>query len=252
MITTKSPISELISFVSRNSISSPQNKLIKEIENLLDLVSIKVQKKGVYGAFEHLVDPIFKIRFGLSNEPEIIDRFHQISNHIQQRIKDQFENANNQKELEHAFINTLNIYGQIADAFFSKVATEDINPSISILSKTSYNEYKSFINYYLIGDEHGRQYLSSSLLLDYSMIVSDLVFEKKIKLNEDEISILTKQLKSSLETFAVYSYYFKIWAPNDKDESQWIRNIKIRISLFDSFMPTDHLSPTKVTRAIVS
>lgn len=249
MITTQTPIGEIINYIHRNSDSYENSHVFSKIEKLIDLIIIRTGKNGVHHSLDSLLDDIFKLRFEIINKPELIDSiFSDLNNHLEERIQQQFNKSTKYRELEQAFVNSINIYRQIADSILSKISD---GPFVSIKSLSTY-QYEDVVNF--LNSLPGREsqfilsYIKSSLALDYAFIVSELIFDNELKLKNSEIENLRLLLKNSIEEFGVYSSIFQLWTPEESDESQWIRNIKIRISAFDSMSLSDKFSSDELQK----
>ena len=235
MITTENPIGEMISFLYRKDDFNDEKTLIKDIRSLIDLIIIRTKKNGVNDTLKSLQDDLFKLRLEFINEPELFNEItNNLNNSIQDRINLQYNKTTTHKNLELAFVNSINIYNQISSNQFNLLAED----SFHLFKNIPKLDYKGFTN--LIKSLPGKEsklilsYLDSSISLDYALIVSELIFDEKLKLKNTEIEKLILILKNSIEDYAVLSNIFGFWTPADEDETQWIRNIKIRISLFES------------------
>ena len=116
MITTKSPVGEIINFLYKNDDAYKDESLLKEIRNLVDLIIIRADKDGINETLKSLEGDLFKLRFKIINEFQSFQNITEnLNNSIQDRIRFQFNQSTNQKKLELAFVNSINIYGKIAD-----------------------------------------------------------------------------------------------------------------------------------------
>ncbi len=253
MITTKAPIGEIINYVYKNPHSYKDRDLLKKIESLIDLIIIRTNKNGINSALESLLDDIFKLRFDIINDSELVTSiFEDLNSAIEDRIKQQFNKSTKHKELEQAFVNAINIYGQIASSIIAKISNK---PFVAINNLSSY-QYDDIV--VLLNSLPGREsqfilsYIQSSITLDYSFVTSELVFDNELKLKNSEIEYLRSLLKNSIEEFAVYSNLFDLWTPDECDESQWMRNIKIRISTFESLFLRDKLSSDDINKILAA
>lgn len=86
-----------------------------------------------------------------------------------------------------------------------------------------------------------KKFTDTSLVLDFCFIVADLIFENKLQLTDKEIKKLSAYLKNTIEAYGVISSVMGIWEPEEDDETPWIHNIKILISLNEShFISKQH------------
>lgn len=256
MITTETPIGEIINFLYNNEKLFKNKVLSRKIKNLMDLINLRVKKDGVAYTLKSVEDNLFKIRLDIINDNQISKEITKnLNNTIQERINFQFSQNTSQKKLELAFIKSLSIYGEIVKNISDKLSQNTFS-SIKKANQIDYNNFKDLLkslpgkeNQYIIS------YLNSSIALDFAFILSEQIFDNKLKLNKIEIENLISLLKNAIEDYAVYSCYFGSWEPSDDDESQWIRNIKIRISLFESKFQSDldsKLSSNEIKKIIIA
>lgn len=256
MITTETPIGEVINFLYKNDSFYEEKPLFKEIRNLVDLIIIRSKKDGVAKTFKYLESDLFKLRLDILNESNLFqDIIGDLNNSIQERIKFQFKKTTNHKNLELAFVNSISIYGEISSNLIELLPEKSFN-SFKHLPQLNYEDFTDLLRS-LPGKESKLilSYLNSSISLDYALIVSELIFDDKLRLKKSEIENLILILKNSIEEYAVFSYRFGFWSPSNEDESQWIRNIKIRISLFESKFASDNdnnLSSNDINEMLVA
>lgn len=254
MIVTKAPVGEIITFLNKNSNIYREEEVVDKVEKLVDLITIRIKKYGITQALENLVDDIFELRFTVINNPELVGRiFTDLNYAIQDRIQNQFNRITRYEELELAFLNSIDIYGQMADSIIAKVSSE---PFIAI-NKLSSFQYKDLVKF--LESLPGREshlislYIRASINLDYALITAELIFDGQIKLKDAELKTLQSLIKDSIEDFAIYSKLFGLWEPNEEDESQWIRNIKIRISAVEStLISANSMSTNEIDKIIAA
>ncbi len=227
MHTTKIPVGEIINSLYKNETFYRDESLLGEVKKLVDLILIRTKKDGVDKTLQSIKNDLFKLRIKITNESHL---FENLNGKIQNRIGLQFNETTKYKDLETAFVNSIYIYDQIAESIISKFLEKP-----SIPQQFEYEDYVGLLKS-LPGQESQfiLPYLNSSIALDYSLIISELIFDDELKLKKSEIDSLVLLLKNSIEEFAVFSSKFELWKPNDRDENQWIRNIKIRIGLFET------------------
>ena len=93
-------------------------------------------------------------------------------------------------------------------------------------------------------------FIDSSLALDYALLAAELLFDKKININKFEREKLRSLLKDATEDYALYAYQLGLWFPDENDESQWMRNIKIRISLWESKFNSESFTTNNIKQII--
>ncbi len=238
MLTTKMPIGEIVSFLYNNDKFNYLDNIVKDIRNLIDLIIIRVNENDIFDTLVSFEADLFKLRIEIINKPEVFkDIIKNLDTSIKERIKYQFNHATKYKQLELAFVNSISIYGDISEHIINNFVKQTTVWSASSFQfpNLSYSEYISLL-YNLPGKESKIiiSFLKSSITLDFALIVSELIFDKKLVLKASKMKSLISMLKNSIEDFAVYSNQLGLWSPSYEDERQWIRNIKIRISLLNS------------------
>ncbi|MCD8425735.1 hypothetical protein [Tenacibaculum dicentrarchi] len=250
MTTTKVPIGEIINFLYNNDDLFNIDFITRKVRNLIDLISVRVNKDGVVKTLESLENDLFNLRLEIIKESDLFnDLIENLNNTIEKRIESQFNDRTKHPELELAFVNSINIYREVSDSIIKGIKLDSINSHIPNLS---YSDYISILNS-LPGRESKliSSSLKSSIALDFAFIVSELIFDDKLSLKKSEIENLILMLKNSTEDFAVYSNQFGFWKPSLEDESQWARNIKIRISLFNSQFISNTLTLDSLNKLII-
>lgn len=251
MITTKTPIGEIINFLYENNDIYKDDSLSKEISDLVDIISIRAKKDGVNKTLSYLEEDLFELRLAMFNETQIFeDITENINQRLQVRIESQFDNNTNHKRLEQAFVNSIDIYLKITENIIDEIPCSRLN-SMKNLPQLNYDGFKDLLNS-LPGKENQYiiSYLRSSIALDFGLILSELIFANKLKIKGSEIENVVILLKNSIEDFAVYSHQFGLWKPADEDESQWMRNIKIRIALFESVSTSNDLTSKEIDKML--
>ncbi len=237
MLTTKAPIGEIINYIHKNPNSYGDQAFFKKVEDLYDLITIRTNKHGINDSLESLLGYTFELKIEILKNPALVDKtFKGLNKGIEDRIEKQFNESTKYKykALELAFVSALNIYKQIANSII-KNAPEEIMMDVKNLSSVHYDEYIAILKGLPgIESQFNIALVNSSLTFDYALIVSELVFSNELKLKKSEIETLCSLLKNSIEDIAIYSNAFRLWTPSDSDETQWMRNIKIRISAFES------------------
>jgi hypothetical protein len=182
-----------------------------------------------------LFDQLFKLRLEILSNRQLVNRiFEGLDDLLTERIKQQFKSVTVFKDLEQSFINSINIYRQINLTIIGKFESNEFILLDDEIDNSSmkFSTFKHLLSNYSFGREIPflLTFLESSLMLDYAFIVTELVFDKELQMTDDEIKTLNQLLKNSIEDYAVGASFLGLWKPEEDDESQWMRNIKIRIA----------------------
>ncbi len=90
MITTESPLGEVITYIHNNKLSNV-DFIQNDIRNLIDLITFRVDKDGVFKTLNSLKSELFKLKINFINKTET---FKEITDDI-----------NNNKEVEYDLYN---------------------------------------------------------------------------------------------------------------------------------------------------
>lgn len=249
MFKSKTPIGAIINHIHKNPNSYAENILFQDIETVIDLIKIRIKKKGVSLALESLFNHLFELRLKIIQSDLILSFKEEFSQSIDNRIRSQFNHSTIEKKLELTFVNGLSIYKTVTSSILNK---EPFN-AIGNLTIKDYREINNLFDN-LPGEESKfiNHYLRSSIAIDYTFIVSDLILSNQLRINNDQIDTLRKLLKDSIEDFALYSYILNLWNPDDIEETQWIRNIKIRIGFIESLHSSNQYSTEELKKILVA
>ena len=250
MFITKTPTSEIINYLYESADSNKDDNLFKLSRDLVDLLIARIQKEGVYKTLPEFKARLFELRIEIINQSQALqDIFKNLNDNINNRIELQFNQSTKYKNIEYAFVNSLHIYGEIATQILDSIPNDT-----SAIKKPSQFTYEDFI-YALKNSpdntsELNLSFIDSSLDLDYALLAAELLFDQKININKPEREKLRSLLKDATEDYAVFAYQLGLWFPDDNDESQWMRNIKIRISLWESKFNSESLTTNNIKQII--
>jgi|GEM_PF-4232951 len=243
MVNTKTPIGEIINYLYNNETVIEDKNLFNSIQNIIDLIVLRTSEKGVEQSFLSLKEEVFDIRIQIIRNPSLIEEISKNSSEVlKERIEDQFSQITKHTNLEFAFVNTLNLYEKISGTTLNKFEGDLLNAS-SNLPNVDYAGFFKLLESLIPSKEVDtiKKFTDASLALDFCFIVADLIFENKLQLKEKEIKKLSASLKNAIEAYGVISSVMGIWEPEEEDETPWIRNIKILISLNEShFISNQH------------
>ncbi|MCD4744894.1 MAG: hypothetical protein K8R58_01185 [Bacteroidales bacterium] len=243
MIQYQSPIGEVIlyNYWNREKISET-NFVFKKIENLIDLIIYRTTTKGVNHTSSTLKDELFELRIEFLNLLNIKEEFFKkIDSFIIEEITSKYNQLENLGELGITYINCLETYFKVITPITNELI-ENFNEPNSLHELPSYQDFKSILSL-IPGNEKNifSDFVNSSLLFDYCLIVSELVFKEELKLSGSETKNLSMLLYSSIENFGIAAYNIGLWKPNFEDEEQIIRNIKIRLAVQET-LKSDNMS----------
>lgn len=229
MTQPQSPIGKLISLAYQEPALVSNSFLKEKVENLVDLVKIKTQTRGVSHAVESIQNDLFDIRIELIRylvaHPDLLKQYEKkLLEEVARALYQEGENKELGKTVADVLEVYLKVFAHVAGLVSKDLANEEINvidfPSlIGLKSLLALQPSKDLENYI--------RWIEASLKLDYALIVSDLVFYRNYRLSQDVLTELGKLLKESVTDFGAYLVLTNFWRPDEEDEAPLIRNIKI-------------------------
>ena len=229
----KAPTGILLIHSYQDNLDIHSPVLREKIENFVNLAKCRTEKNGVLDSVVSLKEEMFYIRlefvklFNLSNE-----YFKNLDNSITKKIWTTYSNPFRYKSLNEAIVVCLKTYFKVVTPIISRVGKDFANTGkLFIPENVNYHTLDALVAMYS-GDMFlkFKQWLDASLIFDFALILSELILNEELKLKKQQIDILVKLLKSSIEDFGFLSSLFGAWTPDSEDEEQIIRNIKIRLA----------------------
>lgn len=229
----KMPTGILLVYSYQESLDIYSPVLREKIENFIDLTKYRTEKNGVLDSAVSLKEEIFDIRlefvklFNLPNE-----YFKNLEDSISKKIWMTYSNPSRYKSLNEAIVICLKTYFKIVNPIISKVEKDFMIANKLFTSENvNYHTIDALVAMYP-GDLFlkFKQWLDASLTFDFALVLSELILNKELKLKKQQIDVLIKLVKSSIEDFGFLSSLFGAWTPDEEDEQQIIRNMKIRLA----------------------
>lgn len=235
MVQTQSPIGKFILLTYEEPNSIGNLALTKKIENLVDLIKIKTQTRGLEHTSQSIKNELFDIRIELLNflmgSPGTLKVFEK---RILEEISNKYYITGVYKKLGQAVADALEIYFKIFSHVSNIVSNEISTNSFNINEIPSLNGLKYLLSLQPSKElENYVSWLESSLDFDYALIVSDFVFSNTIHFKLNQIQKLELFIKKTIVDFGTYSIVTNIWQPEVEDELQLIRNIKIKAATLE-------------------
>lgn len=235
MLQVRSPIGKFILLFNQEPVLVKDGLLKEKLENLIDIIKYRTQKKGLSYTSSTIQDDLFEIRVMLLdylyNSPEILAEYE---SKIVKEIGEKFFYQKH-KALGKAVSDTLEVYLQMFSGL-SAIAGKDFHrpekptdiPSLSGLKLLQYlqpsKEFELLI-----------KWIESSLQYDYFLIVAELFFNDEIVLSETPM-VLKENIVHSFIEFGAYSIITEFWQPAPDEQNQMIRNIIIRSAAIECEM----------------
>ncbi len=235
MIQSQSPIGKFIFLAYEEPNFINNSSLREKVENLVDLIKIKTQTRGIEDASKSLQNELFEIRIECLNllleKPDLLVLYEK---RILEEITNKFYVTGVHKKLGQTIADALEIYFKIFSHFSEIISNKIPANSLKINEIPSLNGLK---NLHLLQPskdvENYITWLEASLNFDYALIVSDLIFKNRIHIKQHQVQQLELLIKKSIVDFGSYSIVTNLWHPDLEDESQLMRNIKIKAAIVE-------------------
>jgi hypothetical protein len=235
MVQTQSPIGKFILLTYQEPNFIGDLALREKVENLVDLIKIKTQTRGLNHTSQSIQNELFDIRIELLNflmeKPDILKLFEK---RILEEITNKYYITGVYKKLGQTVADALEIYFKIFSHLSNIVSNEISTNSFKINEIPSLNGLKYLLSLQPSKDvENYITWLEASLDFDYALIVSDLIFSNTIHLKQNQTQQLELFIRKSIVDFGSYSIVTNFWQPEVEDELQLIRNIKIKAATLE-------------------
>jgi len=220
--------------ISQKPISDP---LQNDIEDLLDLIRIRINNSNIEELSKRLYPKIFSLRFKVYES--IIERNIEVETYLKKTInitsKRQVinEHLSLKNEVENVIISHHDIVSAILlnsekERFGKKKYTSENTPKyeqleyLSVLPSPQYNYLKKLID--------------TSLKIDVALIISEMILSGKLEYEKEKIeSELIPFLRENIVKYGAYSMFIGIWKPKEFSSS-----LKNRMKILSSKLEMDH------------
>jgi hypothetical protein len=232
MLSTREPISRLIFLAHNNKKVLNKSSIEHQIEDLIDIVSYRLNSKPIEVVAESVLDKIFELRF------EFIDWFftnHQDKNiftELQEKINEEIAakiQLSQYSSLAKTIAITLDTYGQIFTPIYEKLDTGVLEQVLHNTedSKPTYETFKLLSYHPAPQMQYLKKWMDASLKLEFGLLVADLAITEQISLPPTVIKKLTEFLNTTLIHFGAYSIFTEFWQPNENEPSHLINKMEI-------------------------
>jgi len=211
-----------------------KHPLSEKFDLFLALLHGYIHQFGIINVQDELLERLFRLRIDILSDPSLLEEMtRELGDNIDQIISDQFNKESQHKKLELFLVQALNTYKKIASSIINPIDKGNIS---NISKDISYQGIVDSLELLPTKDrEFHKNYLTTSVMLDYSTLVAFLILndQLEVEIEDEEIEQLCKLIRLTTEEFGVYSHFLGIWSPSIDDESHWVVNIRIRIGILD-------------------
>jgi hypothetical protein len=234
MLQSYSPIGKFIFLTVQNpSILDSDGPLKNNVGKLVANLKANISAHGIFNAQQKMEDELFGMRFEileyLQSHSDVLEDFEAT---IIEQIGTKYFTTGKYKELGNTVSDTLEVYlsmfsqllGEIKSNMSSFAATPN-NIKFNITLSSLRHIYSLQPN-----PELGIliEWFSASTRYDFFLIAAEFIINNEITVDETELGLLTANLKKAVVDFGVYTMLCGLWKPQTTDETQLMRNIKIK------------------------
>lgn len=229
MIAINESIGRLVALANLEKNIFSQKSIEQDIEDLVDLISIRIKEKSVDEVANGLLENIFDLRFEVlnwlaSNDKDLNFYHDSLSKHISVNLQ-----LAPYSDLAETMSSILLSYEKIVSPIFESLSNsfEDILDEIK-RKKPEYNTYKMFSLHPSPQIRYLKNWIDSSLQLEVGIILADLVLTNQIRLPKERIKIeLLEFLYNTIIRFGAYSIFTGFWSPDAEDITDLTNRMKI-------------------------
>jgi hypothetical protein len=226
MITIKEPVGRLIVLAHNQKNMIAQSHIEQSVEDLIDIITIRLLTKSVAAVSESVLEKIFDLRFEviewLDAEKATISDFQSV---INQAIVHNL-GLNEPFELTKMVVIVLNSYDKILTSVIEKVGLEPFNQMIQN-EKPSYKAIELISRHPSPPIQYLKKWVDASLKIEFGLIVADLVLTKQILFESHRINELIVFLKDTMVQYGAYSIFTNFWEPDENDTSKMTHLMEI-------------------------
>lgn len=229
MIAINESIGRFVALANLEKDIFSQKSIEQDVEDLVDLITIRIKDKSVDEVANGLLENIFDLRFELiewlaDNDKDLNFYLEFLSKHISVNL--QLAPYSN---LAETISSVLLSYEKIVSPIFESLPNsfEDIFDEIQ-KNKPEYNTFKIFSLHPSPQIRYLKNWIDSSLQLEVGIILADLILTNQVSISKKRIkSELIEFLYSTITRFGAYSIFTGFWSPDTEDISTLTNRMKI-------------------------
>lgn len=235
MLQAQAPIDNyIISVYKEPGKLKADNALTEKVENLVDIIKSRIASKGISYTCISLREELWDLRWEVLSQQQSLDKiFTEIKNTAIAEIS---ISAYTQDSLEIIKAKCLSLYTKILSPIQQAVSTElpVFSTQDFIAGKNAYSSLKLvYSNAPAPPLETVIKWMESSLDFECSLVIASLVLSKDLIIESTAKNEIGKHLRDSIIHMAFYSAIMELWHPEEEDEEQYIRNVKILLADYE-------------------
>ncbi len=229
MLTTSEPIGRFIALANLDKGIISQTSIEHSIENLVDLITLRVQKKSIEEVANGLLDKVFDLRFEVlewlaDKDKNTTDYFESLNSHISVNLQ-----LAPYSDLANTISSVLMAYEQIVSPIFAAFppSFREIFEGLQ-KSKPHYDSLQFLSIHPSPQTRYVKKWIDASLQLETGIILADLILTQQIPFPKKRIkNELIGFLLDTLTRFGAYSIFTNFWKPAEDDLSNLTNQMQI-------------------------
>jgi len=230
MLAANEPIGRFIVLANIEKDVLSKSSIEQDIENLIDLIKIRISNKSIENVSESLLNQVFDLRFEvlewLANENKSVSNYFEKVNEI---IADNLQ-LGNYSDLADTISEVLLTYEKIAAPIANMIEGDTFEELLKNIQESKPNyEMLNLISLHPSPQvKYLKNWIDSSLHLEIGLILSDLILTQQVKFPKKRIKAeLIKFLLDTITRYGAYSIFTGFWEPEEDDVSVLVNKMKI-------------------------
>ena len=233
MIALKEPISRFIVVAHNNKHIVQKSSIEHKIDDLIDIISFRIQNKELETVAESVFEKLFELRFEIFEWFYINNDDKNILTELQEKLNQEIAlkiQLSPYSNLAKILASVLDTYSQIINPILDKVDAHVLKDFITDHDEVNKPNYKTIALLQLHPSpqmQYMKRWVDASLKLEFGFLVAELLLTEQIVLSEQKITNLIEFLDTTLIHFGAYSIFTEFWQPTDGNTSNRFNKMEI-------------------------
>ena len=218
MLVVNNPVGRIIALANLEENILGQGQMDHHIEDLVDLIKIRVQDTPIEEVANGLLENVFDLRFEvlewLSDNDKDVSFFQEvIRNHIGVNLQ-----IAPYSDLAKTISSVLLAYENILTPILEKLPSSFSKIFGGVNHKPDYETFKSLLSLPVPQIQYLVHWLDASLQFEIGLILSDLILTRQIEFPKERTqNELIKFLRNTIIRFGAYAMFVGLWKPDPDD-----------------------------------
>ncbi|HFA48942.1 MAG TPA: hypothetical protein ENJ95_07995 [Bacteroidetes bacterium] len=229
MLATREPLGRFIVLAHNEKGIITKSSIEQEIDDLVDIIKVRVQSKKLKAVAESLYERIFEIRFDViewsaNQNISVSDYLHKINHEIANKLQ-----LAHYSDLAKEAATVLDVHEKIFSPIAEKLTLDNFGQLLDELNnnKPTYETIKLLSIHPAPQIQYLKKWLDTSLDIEFGLILSDLILTGQIEFSKKRINELILFLKDTINRYGAYSIFTGFWQPCSDDVSNLTNKMQI-------------------------